>query len=184
MNLPRLAVYFLSIIAALALAVALVVAVMKPPPGDLAQLALLFALTGAASGLIGFVSHRMGWWRRLRKLSHTLTLGYALAAALTLLNIWITPWLMFINTHDFALATLLLIFAGGISVSFGYFLSNSLTQTLRDLVRGAAQVGQGDFSIRVSVDGRDEVAQLAQAFNAMAARLAQADSDARALDAD
>ncbi len=183
MNLPRLAVYFLCIAAALALTVALVVAVMKPPPGDLAQLALLFALTGAASALIGFVSHRLGWWRRLRKLSHTLTLGYALAAALTLLNIWITARLMFINAHDFALATLLLIFAGGISVSFGYFLSNSLTQTLRDLVRGAAQVGESDFSIRVNVPGQDEVAQLAQAFNTMTARLAQADSDARALDA-
>jgi signal transduction histidine kinase len=78
---------------------------------------------------------------------------------------------------------LLLLFASGISVSFGYFLSASLTHILGEVALGAEAVSQGDFSKRVNVTGRDEVAQLAQAFNQMAARLQQADADARALDA-
>jgi len=184
MRASRWVVYLLSIVAALALTVALAFAFMHPPAEDLLLLALLFGLTGSASALIGFVSHRLGWWRRLRSLNQTLTLGYIVAAVLTLINVWITARLMFINQeHDLTLAGLLLLFAGGISVSFGYFLSASVTHALRDVVRAASRVSQGDFSTRVQVEGQDEVAQLAQAFNAMAARLELADQEARALDA-
>ncbi len=183
MRLPRWVNYLLGILAALALTVALVIAFMHPPPEDVVSLAGLFALTGSASAIIGFVSHRLGWWRHLRSLNQTLTLGYLIAAVLTLLNVWITARLMFINAHDLTLAGLLLLFASGISVSFGYFVSASMTQALRDVVRAAGRVSEGDFTTRVRVEGEDEVAQLAQAFNAMAARLEIADREARTLDA-
>ncbi len=183
MHLPRWINYLLGILAALALTVALVFALMRPEPSDLAHLALLFGLTGSASAVIGFTSHRLGWWRRLRSLNQTLTLGYLIAAFLTLINVWITARLMFINEHDLTLAGLLLLFAGGISVSFGYFVSASMTQALQDVVLAARRVSEGDFSTRVRVEGQDEVARLAQAFNAMAARLEVADNEARSLDA-
>jgi signal transduction histidine kinase len=175
--------YVLGILAALTLTVALVVAVMRPPLNDIMALALLFAITGSGSALIGFVSHQLGWWRRFRHLGQTLTLGYAIAAGLTLLNVWLTARMMFINQHDLTLAGLLLLFAGGISVSFGYFLSSSITQKLGELAQASHRVSQGDFAARVVPAGRDEVAQLAEAFNTMATRLAQADADARALEA-
>jgi signal transduction histidine kinase len=175
--------YLLGILAALTLTVALVVAVMRPPLNDMLALVLLFAITGSGSALIGFVSHQLGWWRRFRHLGQTLTLGYVIAAALTLLNVWLTARLMFINEHDLTLAGLLLLFAGGISVSFGYFLSTSITHKLAELVQASQRISQGDFATRVVPAGRDEVAQLADAFNRMAARLEQADVDARALEA-
>jgi signal transduction histidine kinase len=90
--------------------------------------------------------------------------------------------LMFINQHDLILATLLLIFASGISIAFGFFISNSITQDLKDLVFGAQKISKGDFATRVAVSGEDEVAQLAQAFNQMAARLENAAEAERALD--
>ena len=180
---PRLSLYLLSIFTALALTITLVIAIMRPPMDDLLPLALLFGFTGAASAVIGFVSHQLGWWRQLHTLNQTLTLGYVLAAALTLLNVWITARLMFINAHDLTLAGLLLLFAGGISIAFGYFLSTSITQTLRELVQAADRLSEGDFGARVQAAGQDEVAQLAQAFNAMAARLEQANAEARKLDA-
>lgn len=183
MNFPRPLTYFLGILAALTLTVAMVIAVMRPPLNDLMQLALLFAITGSASGLVGYVAFQLGWWRRLPHLDQALTLGYVLAAGLTLLNVWLTARLMFINEHDLTLAGLLLLFASGISISFGYFLSASLTHILGEVADGAQAVSLGDFSQRVNVTGTDEVAQLARAFNAMAARLEQADADARALDA-
>ncbi len=182
-RLPRAVVYLIGIFAVLTLTVVLIIAVMDPPVGDLVQLGLLLGITSLASAMIGFISHRLGWWRRLRSLNLTLTLGYALAAGLTLLNVWLTARLMFINRHDLTLGILLLLFAGGISVTFGYFLSSSITQTLKDVVRGAERLSEGDFSARVDVQGQNEVAQLADAFNTMVAHLEQVQEAERSLEA-
>ena len=181
-RLPRLIVYFFGILGMLLLTVVLVQVVMNPPSGDLAYLALLLGITSLISAALGFVSHRMGWWRRLPHLNQTLVLGYILAGGLALINIWVTARLMFIDQHDLALGTLLLIFAGGVSVAFGYFLSNSITQDLKDLVAGADKISQGDFSTRVVIKGEDEIAQLAQAFNEMAIQLETAEAAEHSLE--
>lgn len=178
----RLLLYLLTILAALGFTLALIYFIMHPPMGDLVSLAGLLAVTGLLSGGVGFASHRMGWWRRLPSLGQGLALSYLLAAGLTLLNVWVTARLMFINEHDLALATLLLLFASAVSVAFGYFISTSVTQALHDLMKGAEKLSEGDFSTRVSVQGRDEVAHLARSFNEMAERLEQAREAERTLD--
>jgi signal transduction histidine kinase len=142
----------------------------------------LLGITSLVSAVFGFISHRLGWWRRLPRISQTLNLGYILAGGLALFNVWLTARLMFINQHDLILGTLLLIFAGGVSISFGYFISNSITQDLQGLVKGAKRISHGDFTTRVAVSGEDEVAQLAQAFNQMATQLESAIEAERALD--
>ena len=174
--------FVLGIAAILILTVVLFMLIMRPPRGDLLYLALYLSITSLGSAIFGFVSHKMGWWRRLPRLSYALILGYVLAGGLTLFNVWITARLMFINQHDLALGSLLLVFAGGISIAFGYFLSNAITQALNMLVQGAQRLSQGDFSTRVPIDGKDEIAHLAQTFNHMAAKLEQAAEDERALD--
>ena len=179
---PRFISYLLGILTALLLTVALVKFIMDPPAGDLQHLVISLGLTSLISGAIGFLSHRLGWWRRLPRLSYTLTLGYILAGGLTLFNIWVTARLMFINQHDLALGSLLLLFAGGISIAFGFFISNTITQALNNLVDGTSQLSQGDFSARVTINGNDEIAQLSRAFNEMSARLEQAAANERALD--
>jgi signal transduction histidine kinase len=68
----------------------------------------------------------------------------------------------------------LLLFAGGISITFGFFLSHAITSELKELVRGAERISNGDFSTRVPVTGNDEIAQLSKAFNQMSSRLEQA----------
>ena len=181
-QLSRLLTYLFVIMVILLLTVVLIQVVMNPPLGDLLYLAILLGITSLVSAGFGFISHRLGWWRRLPQLSQTLVLGYILAGALALFNVWLTARLMFINQHDLILGTLLLIFAGGISVALGFFLSNSITQDLKDLVKGAENISQGDFGVRVKVSGEDEVAQLAQAFNQMALRLEHASEAERALD--
>jgi signal transduction histidine kinase len=178
----RLLIYIIGILAMLLLTVVLIQVVMNPPLSDLIYLAALLGITSLVSAAFGFISHRLGWWRRLPHISQTLILGYILAGGLALFNVWLTARLMFINQHDLILGTLLLIFAGGVSIAFGYFISNSITQDLQDLVQGAEQISQGDFAARVKVSGEDEVAQLARAFNQMAAQLAEAAEAERTLD--
>ncbi len=181
-RLSRLLIYIFGILVMLLLTVVLVQVIMNPPLADLIYLAILLGITSLISAAFGFVSHRLGWWRRMPHISQTLILGYVLAGGLALFNVWLTAKLMFINQHDLILATLLLIFAGGVSIAFGYFISNSITQDLQDLVLGAAKISQGDFETRVTVSGEDEVAQLAHAFNQMAAQLEQAAAAERSLD--
>ncbi len=184
MKLPPLHIsrYILIILVLLVLTLILIQLVMKPPAGDLITLAIYLSITGLGSAVFGFLSHRLGWWRRLPRLSYALVLGYVLAGGLTLFNVWLTARLMFINEHDLALGSLLLLFAGGISVAFGYFLSNAITKALETLVQGAVKLSEGDFSTRVPVNGEDEIARLSLAFNDMAARLEQATEAERALE--
>ncbi|MCP4139663.1 MAG: cell wall metabolism sensor histidine kinase WalK [Chloroflexi bacterium] len=179
---PRFLSYLLGIVIVLFLTLWLVSLVMNPPPGDLRHLATYLGLTSIVSAAVGFIFHRLGWWRQLPRLSYALILGYILAGGLTLFNVWVNARLMFINEHDLALGSLLLLFAGGISIAFGFFISNTITEALSRLVKGADQISQGDFSTRVSVSGNDEISQLSKAFNQMAKRLEQADENERALD--
>ena len=56
------------------------------------------------------------------------------------------------------------------------FVTNRLTTPLRRISEAARKFGSGDFSVRVPVDGNDEVAQLAVTFNNMARNLETIDS--------
>jgi signal transduction histidine kinase len=180
--LNRTLSYLFAVAAALAITLLLIALIMNPPMGDLMELGWLLSVTALTSGAVGYLSHRMGWWRRLKSLATAIALSYLIAAALTLLNVWLTARLMFINAHDLALAILLLLFASGISVSFGAFISSSVTQALRGLARGVEKISEGDFTTRLPVEGNDEVARLTAAFNQMSARLQQAANDQQALE--
>jgi signal transduction histidine kinase len=113
----------------------------------------------------------MGWISRSPHVSWTLLAGYALSSALTFLNVWVTARLMFASQHDLMLATVLLLFAGGIAMSLGYFISTALTDNIVVLNRAAKEIAQGHLSVRVPVAGHDEMADLARTFNDMAAQL-------------
>ena len=52
-----------------------------------------------------------------------------------------------------------------------YFLSQRISAPLQDMNRAAKRFAQGKFDVRVPVNGRDEVAELAVAFNDMAEKL-------------
>jgi signal transduction histidine kinase len=54
---------------------------------------------------------------------------------------------------------------------FAYPVVRGLTRRLERLQAGVEKLGQGDLAARVEVQGRDEVARLAQSFNAAAGRI-------------
>jgi signal transduction histidine kinase len=67
----------------------------------------------------------------------------------------------------------------GLSVAAGVLLARRLTRPLRSLAGGVQAIAAGDYGQRVMAQGNDEVADLAIAFNRMAARL----EDQRSLEA-
>ena len=61
------------------------------------------------------------------------------------------------------------------------FLAHGMTSPLREMTAAARAMAQGDYTRRVRATSRDEVGQLAEAFNQMAADLAAADRQRREL---
>ena len=170
--------------AALTVALALVIFYlsMQPPSGDLGAMAAFLSLTAVISVTAGYGAYRLGWISRSPRVSWTLLGGYALSSILTFLNVWVTARLMFASSHDLALATVLLLFAGGIAMSLGYFLTTALTDDIVTLNQAARQISQGNLNARVPVTGRNEMAELAGTFNGMAAQLEAAARKQRELD--
>lgn len=60
-----------------------------------------------------------------------------------------------------------------------YFISEKMTNPLKEMSRAAKQYASGKFDVRVPVKGSDEVAELAQAFNNMANSLATVEDQRR-----
>lgn len=178
----RVSGYILGVFLILIVTLFLINWIMHPPTGDLITLAIYLSVTSLASAGIGFVTNRLGWWSKIPRLQYALVLGYILASGLILFNVWVTARLMFINQHDFALGSLLLIFAGAISVAFGLFISHAITARIQKVVDSAEKISRGDLSVRVDVDGNDEVARLAGAFNQMVERLEQAAQQEKAIE--
>ena len=62
-----------------------------------------------------------------------------------------------------------------------HWLAKGMVAPLREMTRAAGRMAAGDWSERIAVTSRDEVGQLAESFNAMAADLATHDEQRRAL---
>src|SRR6266487_984926 len=181
-RLPMLARLVFGILFILAISLAFFKLLMSPPSNELALMALFLAITASASAFAGFIIYRFGWINSSPTLRWTLLGGYALACILTFFNVWFSAELMFASEHDLLLAIVLLVFAGGIAMILGYFLSSTVTERI-NLLKGAAQkLAQGDLETRVPVNGRDEVASLSTTFNQMAAQLQVADQKQRELE--
>lgn len=59
------------------------------------------------------------------------------------------------------------------AASLGYILARGITRPVRELVAGANAVAGGNYDQHIQVRSRDEVGQLATAFNEMAMRLSE-----------
>ena len=155
---------------------------MSPPTDELGLMALFLGITAFVSVLAGYAAYRLGWVDLSPALRWTLLGGYVLASILTFFNVWFSAQLMFASQHDLMLAIVLLVFASGIAMILGYFLSSTVTERI-NLLKGAAEkLAKGDLQTRVPVNGRDEVAALSTTFNQMAEQLQAADQKQRELE--
>ncbi len=76
------------------------------------------------------------------------------------------------------------ILAGAAGIILTFFLSRRILAPVESLSRAARDLARGDFSQRVDVKSKDEVGELAGAFNSMAQELAAAETVRRNMVAD
>ncbi len=65
--------------------------------------------------------------------------------------------------------------AGALSLGLVQILARGMTSPLREMAGAAAAMARGDYDRRVTDSSRDEVGELARAFNAMSTQLAEVD---------
>ena len=174
--------FALGVLLVLALAMAIFYAMMQPSSKDFLLMGLFLSITAVISMLVGYGVYRLGWLDRLPSIRWSLLAGYALSSLLTFINIWLTANLMFASEHDLVLATILLLYASGIALVLGGFLSSALTARLSRLEDAALSIAQGRLDTRLPDLGRDEVASLGTTFNQMAKQLQAAEQKQRQLD--
>ncbi|HCS40813.1 MAG TPA: hypothetical protein DIW44_14680 [Anaerolineaceae bacterium] len=155
---------------------------MRPTLGDLQHMALFLAITAVISIAIGYGAFRFNWLKSAPSLRWVLLGSYVIASLLTFLNVWLTARLMFASEHDLLLATVLLLFAGGIAVALGSFFTSALIDRISRLESATHSIENGDLSTRAEIPGRDEIASLADSFNKMARQLQTADQKQKELE--
>lgn len=119
---------------------------------------------------------RMGWLPRpldpVRsiKMKIIMVLGAAGGAGM----LWFTAWLRWFPFWTTVTSMI-------IGVTIIQFLAHGMTSPLREMTAAARDMAHGDYTRRVRATSRDEVGELAVAFNHMAADLAAADRQRREL---
>lgn len=94
-----------------------------------------------------------------------------IVAALTITNGLVAAQQMFTDTVVLIDTTILLLFTTIVAGTFGMGGFLRVSNGLSQLMHLAHRVASGDYHSRVTVDGRDELAQLGTSFNEMASQL-------------
>src|SRR5512135_3769791 len=174
--------YLLGVLLIVLVSLAIFKFIMAPARAEFSLMALFLAVTAVVSSIAGYAAYRLGWLTVSPTLRWTLLAGYALSSLLTFFNVWFSANLMFASQHDLYLSVVLLVFSGGMAMILGYLLSSTVTDRIHALKAVAGQLAQGDLQARAQVTGRDEVSDLAESFNRMAAQLQAADQKQREIE--
>jgi signal transduction histidine kinase len=99
-----------------------------------------------------------------------LKLGFVIAAAVA-----VTVFVFWIGIKIGVWPSVSGIIAGAVAMVMVWFLARGMTSPLREMAAAASEMSKGNYDRRVSSSARDEVGELARAFNQMAAELAETD---------
>lgn len=171
-------ILIVGLVLALIITVGVMIGLMQPPIADLTILVRTLGITSLVSFGLSYLLYRRGL-ARSPSLNLTLVLTYVWAALLMFVNVLVMAQQMFFSPHDLALSIVLLVFAVLLVATFGIFVAATATDGLRKLAISTRRVAEGDLGVRVEVSGRDEVAQVATAFNEMAVQLQEAEKQRR-----
>ena len=167
----------------LALGVYAITEIVFPIKGMIIQpLVFLMTTIGILLTIVSFVLYKTGTFHYLSSLRVLLLLMVAVIVGTVIFYLWVLSEALFSNSIYLSFMTMAMFFAGMSSISFGYFVSRAMTQRLFTLSDAVGKVAQGDFSTRLEIVGNDEIAYLAQSFNAMAADLEQIETQKQQLE--
>lgn len=103
-------------------------------------------------------------------------LGSVIVAAIA-----VTVLVMTAGSHFEVSPILSAALAGALALALVHFLARGMTSPLRDMAAAAGAMARRDYRRRVIATSRDEVGELARAFNAMAAELEELDRERKDL---
>lgn len=155
-----------------ALALVLLVRLMHTPPSHTIE-ALQYLVTSSILALTLGSAALLALSRFLPSLAIKIGVASALATLVAILTVLYTPWMMFASSHDLYLLIIALLYFVATMLAFSFIIATTTTRQLHALHEGAIKIASGDFGSRVEVDGADEVADLAHAFNRMSTDLEQ-----------
>jgi signal transduction histidine kinase len=159
---------------ALAITLVCATALFGVPRADLPGVALLLLGAGGGVGLAALLLLRPAVLARLGGVRGHLV-GAGLVGSLLLLGMVLAgARAMFISEHDRSVLLTMLLFASLLAVGFSLYGAAPLARRVDQLRRGTARLAGGDLDAKVLVEGRDELARLAEDFNRMAQDLAEA----------
>jgi len=104
---------------------------------------------------------------RAGSLSRQLALVVAIALAPVLVALVVVSLLMVVSGHAALLVAVIVIAAGVLAVLGARLIAGDIVRDVAAIRDGLSAVGGGDRDVRIVTDARDELAQLAQAANAM-----------------
>ncbi len=134
----------------------------------LVTLAILAATAGGALAGARVLAARRA---RVGGLGRQFALTAAVAIGQVIVVVLVTGALMFVSEHDAAVIGLIAAFAGVVAVVAAQVLARGVMGDVHAIRDGLAAVGEGRRDVRIRTAGRDELAELADAANAMIGRL-------------
>lgn len=152
---------------------------MNLTPRDRSQLYLVFGSAALVSFAAAALALRIGG--RLRSVRTGLQVVALAAVLVPGIVIGLSAMTMFIEPHDLQLLLVALILGIGLGAVVAVAVAKPLTEHLAALTRTARNVAEGDLSARTGVARSDEVGAVAEAFDAMVARLEASESERRQL---
>lgn len=167
---------------ALFLAIVFITILLQPPARDLQLLTLFMFTSGVFTVGAAYAFYQLGIARHSRSLRWALLAIVVITIVLVFVNVWVTAQLMFISKHDLVLTIALLIFAGLTALVFGLFVARTMTERISQLSSAAEHLAHGELDTRLTVQGNDELANLATTFNSMADGLQQAEAQRHLLE--
>jgi signal transduction histidine kinase len=172
--LRGLSVTVLFFVGALAITLVCAATLFGVPAPDLPAVGMLLIGVGGGGGLLALILLRpavLGGFGGVRGqlvgaglLGSLLVVGMVIAGA----------GAMFISPHDLSILLTMVLFAAVLAAGFSLRAASPLARRVERLRQGTGRLAEGDLGAKVKVEGHDELAELAEDFNRMAAALEQA----------
>jgi signal transduction histidine kinase len=179
--LRRVGLALLFLAASLAITLAVAMTLPALPSADLLPLAWLLGVVGALAGLLALLLLRPAVLRRFG-VRGQLVGASVLGCCLLMGMILVGTEQMLISEHDHAVVLTMLLFAALLSIGLSLLWAMPLARRIERVRAGTVQLAAGQLDTILTVEGRDEIAQLASDFNRMAAALKQAAENERELE--